>query len=448
MAEETAVATGELGTEAVDLLSELIAHDTVNPPGNEDRVQVPLAEHLRDAGFEVALLEAEPGRPNLVADLPGERDGETLCLLGHVDTVPADPGEWSFSPWSGEVVDGMVRGRGAQDMKGQVAAEAAAAISLARSGWRPAEGALKLVITADEEMGAALGAQWLCREHPDAVRSDLVVNEGGGAAFEVDGRRFYTLCVGEKGVNRFLLRARGVAGHGSVPALGDNALLKLAPALTRFASEPPLEPTEAGIAFLETVLGEDLAGAEGSVLEGAVERLRGLSPPLAAYIAEPMLRVTMVPTRAHASDKDNVIPSQAEVLVDCRVPPGGGADEARARAEQLLGPLADGLEIEFTEPVTGNSSPAESPLADAIAETLAEFDPDATLAPIVMPGFSDSHWFRKAFGSATVYGFCPQRALGVFEAAPLVHAPDERAAVSDVELAAGFYASLCRRVLG
>ena len=129
-------------------------------------------------------------------------------------------------------------------------------------------------------MGAALGAQWLCAEHPDAVRSDLVVNEGGGASFELDGRRFYTLCVGEKGVNRFYLRARGAAGHASVPALGDNALLKLAPGAGRFTEQPPLEPTPAGIAFLETVLGEDLDGAEGVELEAAVERLRALSPQL------------------------------------------------------------------------------------------------------------------------------------------------------------------------
>ena len=113
-------------------------------------------------------------------------------------------------------------------MKGQVAAEVAAAIALGRVRLAPGAGALKLVITADEEMGAALGAQWLCEERPEAVRSDLVLNEGGGACFELDGRRFYTLCVGEKGVFRFYLRARGVAGHASVPALGDNALLKLA----------------------------------------------------------------------------------------------------------------------------------------------------------------------------------------------------------------------------
>ncbi len=447
MGEQGALAPSDLGSGAVELLGELIRENTVNPPGNEERAQELLAQRLRDAGFEVTLRAAEPGRPNLIADLPGEAEGQTLCLLGHVDTVPADAAEWSFSPWSGEVVDGAVRGRGAQDMKGQVAAEAGAAIALAASGWRPAAGSLKLVITADEEMGAALGAQWLCAEHPEAVRSDLVVNEGGGASFELAGRRFYPLCVGEKGVNRFLLRARGTAGHASVPALGDNALLKLAPALVRLMDQPPLKPNPEGLAFLSILLDEELDGADGTQLEGAVERLRGLSGPLAAYIAEPMLRVTMVPTTARASEKENVIPSRAEVLVDCRVPPGGGADEARETAEALLGPLAGDVEIEFTERVSGNRSPAESPFADAIAASLAELDPGAALVPIVMPGFSDSHWFRKAFGAATVYGFCPQRELGLLDAAPLIHGADERAAVADVELAAGFYADLCRRVL-
>lgn len=258
----------------------------------------------------------------------------------------------------------------------------------------------------------------------------------------------HTLCVGEKGVNRFLLRARGEAGHASVPALGDNALLKLAPALAALRAEPPYEPTPAGLAFLGTLLGEDLSGAGAAEVEAAVGRLRELSEPLAAFVAEPMLRVTMVPTRAHASDKDNVIPSAAEILVDCRVPPGGGADEARARLDELLGEAAAGLEVEFTETVTGNASPAETPLAEAIAASLAGLDPEATLVPMVMSGFSDSHWFRKAFDAATVYGFCPQRRLGLFEAAPLIHGADERAAVADLDLAASFYTDLCRRLLG
>ncbi len=448
MSEETALAETELGASAVDLLCELIALDTVNPPGNEERAQDLLSGRLRDAGFEITLLAAEPGRTNLIADLAGETAGPTLCLLGHVDTVPAAADEWSFSPWAGDVVDGEVRGRGALDMKGQVASEVAAAIALAQAGWRPQRGALKLVLTADEEMGAALGAQWLCSEHPDAVRSDLVVNEGGGAAFEIGGRRFYTLCVGEKGVNRFHLRARGRAGHASVPALGDNALLKLAPAVTRFREQkPPIEVTDSGVAFLERLLGEDLSGAGAAEVEAALERLRGLAPTLASYVADPMMRVTFVPTRAEASNKDNVIPSRAEVLVDCRVPPGGGTMQVEDRLARVLGPLRADLEVEFTETVIGNSSPFDTPFADSIAATLAEHDPDATIVPIVMAGFSDSHWFRKAFDAATVYGFCPMREFGVVEATPLIHSADERAPVADVQMAANFYANLCRRVL-
>ncbi len=450
MAEETALAGSSLGSDAVELVSELIRFDTVNPPGNEEPAQEMLAARLSESGFECTLLAAEAGRPNLVARLRGESPGETLCLLGHVDTVPADATEWRFDPWSGDVVDGEILGRGAQDMKGQVAAEVAAAVALARGGWRPARGELKLITTADEEKGGDIGAAWLCSEHPELVRADLVVNEGGGSAFELAGRRFYTLCVGEKGINRFLLRARGTAGHGSIPGLGDNALLKLAPALARLGEQPPLEPTPEGIRFLEIVLGEDLDGADAIALEGAVERLRSQSPQLAMLLAEPMLRVTLVPTKVRASEKANVIPSRAEVLIDCRVPPGGGPDEVRAVLGGVLGPLADGIEADFAgqEQVVGNRSAPESPLAEAIAAWLQLADPGATLVPMVMPGFSDSNWFRRTFESATVYGFCPQRSLGLFDAQPLIHSADERAAVGDLELAASFYADLCRRVLG
>src|SRR5436305_7013588 len=122
MDEETALATTALGTGAVELLGELIRLDTVNPPGNEGPAQDLLASTLADAGFACELLEAEPGRPNLIARLSGGEAGPTLCLLSHVDTVPADPAEWSFDPWVGDVAGGHVRGRGAQDMKGQVAA--------------------------------------------------------------------------------------------------------------------------------------------------------------------------------------------------------------------------------------------------------------------------------------------------------------------------------------
>jgi acetylornithine deacetylase/succinyl-diaminopimelate desuccinylase-like protein len=453
MGEESAVpaatrAEADAVSPAVDLLQALIRIDTSNPPGNEEPAQELLAETLSEAGFACELLAAEPGRPNLIARLPGEAAGPTLCLLGHVDTVPADPSEWSFDPWAGDVVDSQVRGRGAQDMKDQVAAEVAAAATLARDGWRPAGGELMVVVTADEERGAALGARWLCREHPEKVRCDYVLNEGGGVSFEFEGRRAYTLCVGEKGPCRFSIRARGVAGHASLPGLGDNALLKLAPALERLRRQPPLEPTAEGVEFVSALTGERIDPGDSDALADAVERLRAADPQIAGYLVDPMLRVTLVPTQASASPKENVIPSVAEVLVDCRVPPGMGHEEALEQARAVLGAAGEGLELEFTDPVVGNRSPFQSPLADAIGQWLAEADPGAILVPIVMAGFSDSHWFREAFGSAVVYGFCPQREIALTDAVPLVHGADERAAVADVELAGRFYQDIVCEVLG
>jgi acetylornithine deacetylase/succinyl-diaminopimelate desuccinylase-like protein len=294
-------------------------------------------------------------------------------------------------------------------------------------------------------MGAEAGAQWLCREHPDAVRSDYVLNEGGGVAFELDGRRYYTLCVGEKGVFRFLLRAHGRAGHASVPALGDNALLKLAPLLERLREQPPVDRTPEAAEFVSGVSGEDV-GADPGGLAGAVARLRDRAPQVVAYLLEPMLRVTLVPTQVGASDKANVIPSTAETLVDCRVPPGVGKDEVRRQVEAILGG-PDGYSLEFLDHVVGNRSPPSSPLRDVIERWVARNDPGATVVPIVMAGFSDSHWFRKAFDAATVYGFCPQRELSLLEAAPLIHGADERAAVADIEFAEGFYRDVIREVL-
>jgi acetylornithine deacetylase/succinyl-diaminopimelate desuccinylase-like protein len=439
----TAAVPQGLGPRAVDLLGRLIQANTVNPPGNEGPVQELLEDALTAAGFECEQLSAEPGRPNLVARLRGADEGPTLTFLGHVDTVRADPDEWTFDPWSGEVVDGWVRGRGALDMKGQVAAEVAAAIELGDGGWRPPSGDLMLVITADEEVGGGLGAHWLCEQHPDKVRSDFVVNEGGGDLIELGGRRFYTLSVGEKGIFRMRLRTHGQAGHASVPRIGDNALLTLAGHLAALSEQPPPQPTEVGEALLEALLGEPFRGDQG--VRAGLERLRAEQPLLADYLVEPMLGVTLTPTKAEGGKKANVIPSQAEALIDCRVPPGYGKDEAISALAALIG--EDGYSVEFSEAVVGNSSPMESPLADAIGGWLADADPGAEIAPTVMPGFSDSNPFRTAFPDAVVYGFRPHREVGLLEAAPMIHGADERVPVADIELSARFFYELPQRML-
>jgi acetylornithine deacetylase/succinyl-diaminopimelate desuccinylase-like protein len=435
-----ALAPAGLGSEAVELLQRLIRFNTVNPPGNEEAAQLHLRDLLGAAGWDCELLVAEEGRPNLVARLTGESEGPVLAMIGHIDTVPADPSEWTRDPWGGELHDGYVWGRGALDMKDQVAAEAAACVRLARDGWRPQRGELLLVISADEETGAHVGAEWLCEEQPEKVRCDFVINEGAGLVIDFDGRAFYTLALGEKGVFRFKVRTRGVAGHASLPGIGDNALLKLAPLLERLRHQPAPDATSDAELFLERLLGEPQ-----SDLAAALERIRAGNPEAAGLLAEPMLGVTFSPTMAEASSKENVIPSRAEVLVDCRVPPGLGEDVVRERIASVLG--EGDYEIEFAETVVGNRSEYGGPLADAIEAWVAKAEPGAEVLPLVMAGFSDSHWFRQAFG-ASVYGFCPQRAMSFAEAEPLIHGADERVAVADVELMAGFFHDLPQRVLG
>jgi acetylornithine deacetylase/succinyl-diaminopimelate desuccinylase-like protein len=436
--------TGEqLQQETTEVLQRLVRFNTVNPPGQERPAIEYLASYVQEAGFATEVLAATPDRPNLVADLHGAEDGPTLCFLGHVDTVLADPSEWRHDPWSGDVADGSLWGRGALDMKSQVAGEAVAAVALAREGWRPARGHLKLVFVSDEETGGDLGAHWLTDTHPEKVRCDMLLNEGGGEVFEYEGRRRYGVCCAEKGIFRFTITARGAAGHASLPRTGDNALLKLGPVLEKLAgATPSFLVTEAPAALLRG-LGQDPGDPQS-----ALEHVIATDPALAVFL-EPMLGVTLTPTMAHASDKVNVIPSRASIKVDCRVPPGFGEEAARRRIGEVLGGAAEnGYEIAFTETVTGNASPVDTDFMRAIDRWVRASDPGAESVPLILPGFSDSRWFRDAFPECVAYGFFPQRYQSLLEAAPLVHNADERIDVRDLGVAATFYRDIAREMLG
>jgi acetylornithine deacetylase/succinyl-diaminopimelate desuccinylase-like protein len=432
----------DLQGETTEVLQALIRFNTVNPPGNERPAIEYLEGYLREAGFFTEMLGVEDSRPNLIATLDSGSPGPVMVYLGHVDTVLAAAEEWTFDPWSAEISGGCLWGRGALDMKSQVAAEAVAAASLAREGWRPSRGALKLVFVSDEETGGDVGARWLTEQHPDKVRCDYLLNEGGGAAFEYGGQRRYGVCCGEKGIFRFKVTAVGAAGHASLPRTGDNALLKLGPVLTAMAQrQPDYDLTEAPRLLLEG-LGEDPEDPAG-----AVQRI-GASEPALSIFLEPMLGVTLTPTMVHASDKINVIPSNAYAKIDCRVPPGLGEEVALARLHEVLGDTADGLEIEFTEKTFGNVSSPHSPLMEAIQKWLGAQDAEATTVPVLLPGFSDSSWFRAAFPDLIAYGFFPHRHQTLLQTAPLVHNADERIDVRDLGFAAQFYADVAEELLG
>jgi acetylornithine deacetylase/succinyl-diaminopimelate desuccinylase-like protein len=428
-----------LQRETTEVLAKLVQFRTVNPPGDERACQEWLAGYLRDAGLEVELAGSSPERPNLVARLTGAAPGPVLGYLSHVDTVLADPGDWAHDPWSGEVHDGFLWGRGALDMKSQTAAEAVAAATLAREGWRPERGELKVISVVDEEVGGAEGAIWLCRERPDLAKVDFLLNEGGGQVMPYGDRRLYGVCCAEKGTFRFRVRARGVAGHASVPGFGDNALVKLAPVLQTLAtSRPGYDVTEAPRQLL-AALGEDPDDPEAAV--AGVEAVE----PRLALMVEPTLRVTAVPTMISASAKINVIPAHAELLVDGRVPPGLDGELTMRRIREVLDD--DDVEVEFLEQVVGNASPFESALSEAIGEWIGEHDPGAEIVPTVLPAFTDSRTFRAAFPAAIAYGFFPQRHQPLYEAWPLIHSADERIDVRDLGFATTFFCDLPRRLL-
>jgi len=425
-----------LREETVGLLQQLIRLNTVNPPGNETFAAHCLRDYLEANGVEVELYARTPERANLVARLKGG-DGPTLAFISHTDTVVAEPSEWQRDPWSGDLVDDHVWGRGALDMKNQVAASAVAIASLAREGFRPS-GDLVFIAAADEEVGKSFGLEWLCAEHPDAVRVDYAINEGGGDRVELGGSAFYLCASAEKMTAPFRLRVRGRSGHASMPGIADNALLKAAlliQALGAYRPEPEIGP-EVG-AFLDAVLGERPAATE------VLERLARVDP-LAVELIEPLLSFTLSPTMISASERRNVVPGACDVTVDSRLPPGMTPEDVEPIVRSVLG--EGDYELEWIERWGGTRSSMETPLYRAIERWVTETEPGAKLAPVCCAGFTDSHWLRDAFGTVA-YGFFPMRTMDPELASRLIHSADERVHVDDLELGVEFLRDLARSPL-
>jgi acetylornithine deacetylase/succinyl-diaminopimelate desuccinylase-like protein len=423
-----------LQDEAVELLQQLLRLNTVNPPGNETLAAELLREYLEENGVEVELYAREPERANLVARLRG-RDGPSLCFLSHTDTVVADPAAWSRDPWSGDLVDAHVWGRGALDMKNQVAASTVAIASLAREGFTP-PGDLIFVAAADEEVGAGYGLQWLCEHHPEAVRADYAINEGGGERVEFGGRAFYLCAAAEKMSSPVRVTVHGRSGHASMPGIADNALVKAAPLIEKLAAYEPeasIGPEVAG--FLDAVLGEQPPPSE------VLARLRAFDP-LAAETIEPLLAFTLSPTMIAASERRNVIPGTVELTVDRRLLPGQTPEEVDPIVRSILGD--DGyFELETIERFGGTRSPLDTPLWRAISEWVEATEPGSRLAPLCCAGFTDSHWLREAFGTVA-YGFFPLRTMSVELASRLIHSADERTHVDDLGLGVDFLRAAAR----
>ena len=432
------MAVTSLRGEVTDLLSRLIRVDTTNPPGNETAAAELLRDYLEANGVECELYARVPERANLVARIRGRGDGPSLLFLGHTDVVLADAGEWSVPPFSGEVRNDEVWGRGALDMKGQVAANAVALASLAREGFEPS-GDLILAATADEEVGENFGLSWLCFEHPEAVRCDYAINEGAGDRLVLGGSAYYVAATAEKLTAPFTISVHGRSGHASMPGIADNALVKAARLIERIAAYRPDPQIQQEVAvFLEAVLGEVPAAP------AVVERARAMDKTVAELV-EPLLAPTFSPTMISASQKRNVIPALCEVGVDCRLLPGQTPAEVEPVVHAVLGDDI-AYDLTFQKAEGGTRSSLDTPLWSAVESFVEQTEPGAVAVPMICAGFTDSHWLRDAFGTVA-YGFFPLRTMPAEVAATLIHSADERAAVDDLELGVDWLRFAARAVL-
>jgi acetylornithine deacetylase/succinyl-diaminopimelate desuccinylase-like protein len=412
-------------SEVADLLSRLIAVDTTNPPGNETAAAELLRDYLESNGVACELYARVPERANLVARIPGGDDGPSLLLLGHTDVVLADPAEWSVPPFSGVVRDGEVWGRGALDMKSQVAAEAVALASLAREGFQPS-GDLILAATADEEVGDAFGLEWLCDAHPDAVRCDYAINEGGGDRVELGGAAFYVGATAEKLTAPFIVRVHGRSGHASMPSIADNALIKASTLIERIAAYRPEQEVQQEVeAFARAILGDVPQPAQIVDRIGALDEITG-------EVVRALLAPTFSPTMIAASKKRNVIPALVELEVDCRLLPGQTPADIEPVVRAMLGDDI-AYDLVWADAQGGTRSSLDTPLWSALESFVAEIEPGARAVPLACPGFTDSHWLRAAFGTVA-YGFFPMRTMPPDVSAQLIHSADERIPIADLEL--------------
>jgi acetylornithine deacetylase/succinyl-diaminopimelate desuccinylase-like protein len=421
--------------EVVRFTSELIRIDTTNRgggDGNERPAAEYVAERLAEAGIEPVVLESAPGRANVVARLPGaDPTAPALLVHGHLDVVPAEAADWTLPPFSGEIRDGVVWGRGAIDMKNMDAMVLATVRAWARTGQRPARD-IVLAFTADEEDSAAYGSDYLVEKHAALFEGCTEgISESGAYTFHAgDSLRIYPVAAGERGTAWLKLTARGTAGHGS-KVNHDNAVGRLAAAVARIAAHRwpvRLTPTVraaltelAALHGLTADLGPDGAVAQQALDEVVDTLLDRLGP--AAALVRPTVRNSANPTMLQAGYKVNVIPGSAVAYIDGRVLPGA-EEEFTTTMDRLTGTDAT---WEYHHREVPLQAPVDSPAFAAMREAVEHFDPQGHVVPYSMSGGTDAKQFSRL--GITGYGFSPLRLPPGFDYGALFHGVDERVPV-------------------
>jgi acetylornithine deacetylase/succinyl-diaminopimelate desuccinylase-like protein len=409
--------------EVVRFTSDLIRIDTTNRgggEGNERPAAEYVAEQLAGAGIEPLILESAPGRTNVVARIEGtDPSADALLVHGHLDVVPAEADDWTVHPFSGEIRDGVVWGRGAIDMKNMDAMVLATVRGWARSGRRPARD-IVLAFTADEEDSASYGSGFLADRHAGLFEGCTEgISESGAFTFhDGDSLRIYPVGAGERGTAWLELTARGKAGHGS-KVNPDNAVSRLAAAIARIGEHRwPVRLTDTVRAALTELAALYGVPADLDDVDGLLAKLGA-----AASFVGPTVRNSSNPTILKAGYKVNVIPGSATAYVDGRILPGG-EEEFTTTMDRLTGPDVD---WEYHHREVALQAPVDSPTFAAMRASLEHFDPQAHVVPYCMSGGTDAKQFSRL--GITGYGFSPLKLPAGFDYQALFHGVDERVPV-------------------
>jgi acetylornithine deacetylase/succinyl-diaminopimelate desuccinylase-like protein len=409
--------------EVVDICRDLIRIDTTNPgdhsgPGERQAAEY-VAALLADVDLEPAVLESHPKRTSVVVRLEGQDQTRPALLIhGHLDVVPAHAPDWKHDPFSGEIADGCVWGRGAIDMK-DMDAMMLSVVRQRQREQRPPARDVVLAFTADEEAGGRWGARWLVDNHQGLFEGVTeAVGEVGGFSLTLGRRRLYLLQTAEKGLTWMRLTALGTAGHGAFIQT-DNAVTELAEAIGRLGRhEWPTRLIPSVRAFLEgacEALGMEFRPNDpAQVLSkiGTVSRIIGAT-----------LQNTVNPTVLKAGYKVNVVPQVATADVDGRFLPGY-EDEFYAELDRVLGP---GVTREFIHRDIALETTADGALYDAMTSALAAEDPDARVIPFCMSAGTDAKSFTRL--GVRCFGFVPLRLPQDLDFSGMFHGIDERVPV-------------------
>lgn len=437
--------------EVTELLQQLIRNRCVNDgtpsSGGETRSVETLASYLATPGVELQRFEPLPGRGNLVVRVEGtDRSAPTLCLMGHIDVVPAHAEGWRRDPFGGELVDEEVWGRGAVDMLGITASMAVAAKRLLQDGHRPRATIVYLAV-ADEEALGTYGAQWMVENAWDAVKCDMLLTEFGGVRMPLGAEPRLPVMIAEKGSHWTKLRVRGAPGHGSMPWRTENAIVKMAEVIRRIAAyRPPAELHDVWLRFVDGLgLPPERRDAlrDPAAFEHAIEAL----PLGLARMLHAATHTTLSPNVAQGGVKTNIIPESAEVMIDIRTLPGVDGPAVHRMLSDAIGDLWPDVEIADEGDNLATASPQDTPLWRALTRATERLVPGATTVPFLVVGATDARFFRRKGVTSYGYGLFSER-IPFDELSTMFHGRNERIDQTSLRLMVDLWEGTARELAG